>query len=155
MAVENTDHGVDYAQGIEDWIKQHPGYFTIVFNEKFDLGSPDFSGLLQKIKSAKADIFLADAHLADYITMQRQYLQNGLHHQMISYGARGPEADAKKALGAGTDYIFAGIWWSKKLQYPQEHGMRPPLTTACAHSHWQSSRPTAPIRLPFVMPCAK
>lgn len=120
MAVENTDHGVDYAQGIEDWIKQHPGYFTIVFNEKFELGSPDFSGLLQKIKSARADIFLADAHLADYITMQRQYLQNGMHHQMISYGARGPEADAKKALGAGTDYIFAGIWWSKKLPYPQE-----------------------------------
>ncbi len=119
LAVENTDHGVDYANGIREWTEQHPGYFTIVFNEKFDLGSPDFSGLLQKVKSARADIFLADAHLQDYITMHRQYLQNGLRHQMISYGARGPESDARKALGDGVNYIFAGIWWSSNLPYPQ------------------------------------
>jgi branched-chain amino acid transport system substrate-binding protein len=119
LAVENTDHGVDYVSGIENWIKQHPGYFTVVFNEKFELGGTDFSGLLQKIKQSHADIFLADAHLQDYITMQRQYLQSGMHHQMISYGARGPEIDARKALGDGVDYIFAGIWWSDKLPYPQ------------------------------------
>lgn len=119
MALENTDHGVDYGNGINKWVQEHPGYFTIVLSEKFDLGAPDFSGLLQKVNSAKADIFLADAHLQDYITMQRQYLQTGMHHQMLSYGARGPEADARKALGDGIDYIFAGIWWSKNLPYPQ------------------------------------
>jgi branched-chain amino acid transport system substrate-binding protein len=119
MALENTDHGVDYGHGIEDWIKQHPGYFNVVFSEKFELGGTDFSGLLQKVKQAKADIFLSDAHLQDYITMQRQYIQSGMKHQMISYGARGPEADARKALGDGIDYIFAGIWWSDKLAYPQ------------------------------------
>ena len=119
MALENTDHGVDYGNGIERWLNQHPGYFKVVFSEKFDLGGTDFSGLLQKVKQAKADIFLSDAHLQDYITMQRQYIQSGMHHQMISYGARGPEADARKALGDGVDYIFAGIWWSDKLPYPQ------------------------------------
>jgi branched-chain amino acid transport system substrate-binding protein len=119
MALENTDHGVDYGSGIEQWLKQHPGYFNVVFSEKFDLGGTDFSGLLQKVKQAKADIFLSDAHLQDYITMQRQYIQSGMHHQMVSYGARGPEADARKALGDGVDYIFAGIWWSDKLPYPQ------------------------------------
>jgi branched-chain amino acid transport system substrate-binding protein len=119
LALENTDHGLDYGNGIKQWIQQHPGYFTVVFSENFELGSPDFSGLLQKVKAANADIFLADAHLQDYITMQRQYLQTGMYHQMLSYGARGPESDARKALGDGTDYIFAGIWWSKKLPYPQ------------------------------------
>ncbi len=119
MALENTDHGVDYGHGIEQWISQHPGYFKVVFSEKFDLGGTDFSGLLQKVKQARADIFLSDAHLQDYITMQRQYIQSGMKHQMISYGARGPEADARKALGDGVDYIFAGVWWSDKLPYPQ------------------------------------
>ncbi len=119
LALENTDHGVDYGNGIKQWMAAHPGYFNLVFSESFDLGSPDFSGLLQKVKSAKADIFLSDAHLQDYITMHRQYIQNGMHHQMLSYGARGPEADARKALGDGVDYIFAGIWWSKNLPYPQ------------------------------------
>ena len=119
LVVENTDHGVDYVNGVQDWISKHPGYFTVVLSEKFELGGTDFSGLLQKVKTAKADIFLSDAHLQDYITMQRQYLQAGLHHQVISYGARGPEADARKALGAGTDYILAALWWSDKLPYPQ------------------------------------
>jgi branched-chain amino acid transport system substrate-binding protein len=119
MALENTDHGVDYGHGIENWNHEHPGYFTVVFSEKFELGSTDFSGLLQKVKNAHADIFLADTHLQDYITMHRQYIQSGMYHQMVSYGARGPEADARKALGEATNYIFAGIWWSSKLPYPQ------------------------------------
>ncbi len=119
IVVENTDHGIDYVQGFNEWSGKHPGYFQVVINEKFELGATDFSGVLQKVKSSKADIFLSDAHLPDYITMHRQYLQSGLHHQMISYGARGPEAAARQALGAGTDYIFSGIWWSNKLPYPQ------------------------------------
>jgi branched-chain amino acid transport system substrate-binding protein len=119
LALENTDHGLDYAKGIDRWIQGHPGYFTVAFSEKFDLGAADFSGLLQKVKNAHADVFLADAHLQDYITMHRQYVQAGMAHQMISYGARGPEVDARKALGDATNYIFAGIWWSAKLPYPQ------------------------------------
>src|ERR1700733_3071408 len=119
LALENTDHGVEYGEGIQRWSQEHPGYFKVVFSEKFDLGGTDFSGLLQKVKGSKADIFLADAHLQDYITMERQYIQSGMYHQMVSYGARGPEADARKARGAATDYIFAGIWWSSKLAYPQ------------------------------------
>jgi branched-chain amino acid transport system substrate-binding protein len=119
LALENTDHGVDYGKGIDKWIQEHPGYFQVVFSEKFDLGSTDFSGLLQKVKNARADIFLADAHLQDYITMHRQYVQTAMYHQIISYGARGPESDARKALGDATNYIFAGIWWSAKLPYPQ------------------------------------
>jgi branched-chain amino acid transport system substrate-binding protein len=119
MVVENTDHGKDYVDGILEWTKAHPGYFDVVLNEKFEYKATDFSAVLQKIKSSKSDIFLSDAHLQDYITMQRQYLQAGLHNQVISYGARGPEADARKALGAGTDYILAALWWSDKLPYPQ------------------------------------
>jgi branched-chain amino acid transport system substrate-binding protein len=119
LAVENTDHGVEYAAGIDRWIQEHPGYFHVAFNEKFDLGSPDYSGLLQKVKNAKADIFLVDAHLQDYITMERQYIQSGMHHQMLSYGARGPDKDARTALGDATNYIFAGLWWTKNLPYPQ------------------------------------
>ena len=93
-------------QGYRGLAQQHPGYFNVVFSEKFDLGGTDFSGLLQKVKQPRRTSSLSDAHLQDYITMQRQYIQSGMHHQMISYGARGPEADARKALGDGVDYIF-------------------------------------------------
>lgn len=119
IAIENTDHGKDYVGGVSRWIKEHPGYFTIVFDESFQLGGTDFSGILQRVKAANGDIFLSDAHLQDYITMHRQYTQMGLHHRMVSYGARGPEQPARKALGAAADYIFAGTWWERGLPYKQ------------------------------------
>jgi len=119
IAVENTDHGKDYIEGVNRWVKEHPGAFKVVFNESFQLGTADFSGILQRMKAANADIFLSDAHLQEYIAMQRQYTQMGLRHRMVSYGARGPEEPARKALGPAADYIFAGIWWHKDLPYPQ------------------------------------
>jgi branched-chain amino acid transport system substrate-binding protein len=119
LAVENTDHGKDYVEGVTRWIKEHPGYFNVVFNESFQLGGTDFSGILQRVKAASADIFLSDAHLQDYITMHRQYTQMGLSHRIVSYGARGPEEPARKALGRAADYIFAGTWWEKGLPYKQ------------------------------------
>jgi len=134
LAVENTDHGIDYVTGIQKWIGEHPGYFTVVFDEKFPLGGTDFSGLLQKVKATHADIFLSDAHLQDYVTMQRQYLQAGMYHQVVSYGARGPEADARKGLGAGVDYIVAGIWWSRDLGYPQVKKFNADYTAFTGHA---------------------
>ncbi len=119
LIVENTDHGKDYVEGVTRWIKEQPGYFSVVFNESFQLGGTDFSGILQRVKAANADIFLSDAHLQDYITMHRQYTQMGLYHRMVSYGARGPEEPARKALGRAADYIFAGTWWEKGLPYKQ------------------------------------
>ena len=119
IAVENTDHGKDYVEGVNRWVKENPVAFKVVFNESFQLGGTDFSGILQRMKAANADIFLSDAHLQDYIAMQRQYTQMGLRHRMVSYGARGPEEPARKALGPAADYIFAGIWWHKDLPYPQ------------------------------------
>jgi branched-chain amino acid transport system substrate-binding protein len=149
LAVENTDHGVDYVNGIQKWMNEHPGYFRVVFNEKFELGGTDFSGLLQKIKTAHADIFLSDAHLQDYVTMQRQYLQAGMYHQMISYGARGPEADARKALGPGIDYIFAGVWWSKDLGYPQVKKFVQDYTAFTGHApdSWYAATPYDATRM--------
>src|SRR5665213_270285 len=66
MAVvyENTSHGRDFAIGLTARAKQKP---------------------------ANANAFMADAHLDDYITMQRQYTQAGMHHAYITYGARGPD----------------------------------------------------------------
>jgi branched-chain amino acid transport system substrate-binding protein len=141
LAVENTDHGIDYVNGVKKWISENPGYFTVVFDEKFPLGGTDFSGLLQKVKATHADIFLSDAHLQDYVTMQRQYLQAGMYHQMISYGARGPEVDARKAMGAGIDYIFAGIWWSSDLKYPQVKKFDADYTAFTGHApdSWYSA----------------
>lgn len=119
LITENTGHGKDYAQGVHDYLKAHPGTFSIAVEESFEMYTPDFKPLLTRVAAAKADIFMADAHLEDFIAMHRTYTQMGLHHEMITYGARGADAAGRKALGPATDYIFASGWWSDLLPYPQ------------------------------------
>jgi branched-chain amino acid transport system substrate-binding protein len=119
LLTENTEHGKDYAQGVHDYVKAHPGGFTVAVEESFELYTPDFKPLLTRVQGAKADLFMADAHLEDFISMHRTYTQMGLSHQMVTYGARGADAAGRKALGPATDYIFASGWWSDLLPYPQ------------------------------------
>lgn len=116
---ENTEHGKDFQKGVQDFVVAHPREFSIVLDEGFELYAPDFKPLLTRVQAAKADIFMCDAHLEDYITLQRTYTQMGLYHQMVTYGARGADEAARKGLGAATDYIFASGWWSDLLPYPQ------------------------------------
>ena len=119
LVTENTEHGKDYAQGVHDFVKSHPGEFSIAVEESFELNAADVKPLLSRVQNAKTDLFMADAHLEDFIVMQRTYTQMGLYHQMLTYGARGADPAARKALGPATDYIFASGWWSDLLPYPQ------------------------------------
>jgi branched-chain amino acid transport system substrate-binding protein len=48
--------------------------------------------------------------------LHRQYLDAGLCHKIISYGARGSEKAAIEALGAeNVSYVLSGVWWSPQL----------------------------------------
>jgi branched-chain amino acid transport system substrate-binding protein len=137
LLTENTEHGKDYAQGVHDFVKAHPGLFSIALEESFELYTPDFKPLLTRVQNAKTDLYMADAHLEDYISMQRTYTQMGLSHQMLTYGARGADAAARKALGPATDYIFASGWWSDLLPYPQVKAFNAKWKTATgAEPQW-------------------
>lgn len=118
LLTENTEHGNDYAKGVTEFVKSHPGY-KIAVQEKFELNTTDYHPLLQRVAEAKTDLFLADSHLEDFIAMHRTYTQMGLHHKMLTHGARGSDTAARKALGSATDYLFASGWWSDLLPYPQ------------------------------------
>src|SRR5689334_20542225 len=112
---ENTSHGKDFRKGVTEFAEKTKGY-KIVVDESFELGGKDFSALLGQVKAAKADLFLADAHLPDYITMQRQYVTAGLCNKVQSYGARGAEKQAADSLGKkNVEYILSAVWWSALL----------------------------------------
>lgn len=113
---ENTAHGDDYARGLKEWIGDNPGRIKIVLDEKFEENTADFTGLLQRVKASRADALLVDAHLPDYVNMQRTYKTLGLKHKVLTYGARGSESDAKEALGSATDFILSAQWWSPLLE---------------------------------------
>ncbi len=113
---ENTAHGKDFRKGISEYAAASGGAFPIVLDESFELNGRDFAALLGKAKTVNADLFLADAHLPDYITMHRQYVGAGLCHPLVSYGARGSEKGAVDALGQeNVNYVVSAVWWNAQL----------------------------------------
>jgi branched-chain amino acid transport system substrate-binding protein len=113
---ENTAHGKDFRTGVNEFAKNSKDAYKVAVDESFELNGKDFSGLLGKVKATNADLFLADAHLPDYITMQRQYITAGMCNKILSYGARGSEKQAMDALGAKSiAYILSSVWWSPQL----------------------------------------
>jgi branched-chain amino acid transport system substrate-binding protein len=113
---ENTAHGKDFRKGISDFAQKSGGAYQIAVDESFELNAKDYGALLGNVKAANVDLFLVDAHLPDYITMHRQYVQAGLCHKVVSYGARGSEEAAVKALGEeNVRYVVSGVWWSPLL----------------------------------------
>ncbi len=95
---ENTSHGKDFRKGVSEFAKKSGGGYEVVVDESFELNGKDFSALLGKVKAANVDLFLSDAHLPDYITMQRQYVTSGMCHKVLSYGARGSEKQAAEGV---------------------------------------------------------
>ena len=119
VAWENTAHGKDVRAGVSAYVSGSPAHrasFQLAFDESFELNAKDFKPLLKRVQAANADVLLVDAHLQDYIAMQKQYLALGLCHKVISYGARGPEKEAHDALPhGGTDYIVSAVWWDSQM----------------------------------------
>ncbi len=112
---ENTSHGKEFRQGVLDKSKATPDRFMVVMDEPFELNLKDADPLLQKVKASNADVYLADARLADYTAIHRRYTEMGLYHLIVSYGPRGPEKAARDALGSASDYIISCNWWHKDI----------------------------------------
>ncbi len=114
-------HGKDYELGVLDKVKEFPGYFDLVLDESFQANAKDFTPLLLKVKAANAAVFLCDCFLPDYLTMHRQYIELGLlgSHKVVSYGARGPESEARQQFKDKSDYLISALWWTNALQFSQ------------------------------------
>jgi len=115
---ENTSHGKEYRDGVNERAKAAPDRFQVVMDEPFELNLKDADPLMQKLKSVNADVFLADARIADYTTIHRRYTELGLYHLVVSYGPRGTEKAARDALGAAADYIISCNWWHRDVPLP-------------------------------------
>jgi|YNPBryantNP2012_1023418.scaffolds.fasta_scaffold09607_3 branched-chain amino acid transport system substrate-binding protein len=116
---ENSSHGKEFRKGVLDKAAAAPDRFKVVMDEPFELNLKDADPLLQKLKAANADVFLADARIADYTTIHRRYTELGLSHLIVSYGPRGTEKAARDALGAAADYIVSCNWWHPDIPTPE------------------------------------
>ena len=119
LSWENNAHGKDFEAGVKKGMKDYPGYFKLVLNEPFQKNTKNYAPLLIKVKGANADVYLSDCHFPQFSAQHKQYSEMGLYHKFVSYGARGPEINARKSLGDAVNYLVAAQWWTPLLPYPQ------------------------------------
>ncbi len=116
LIAEDTVHGREFRTGALKSVERSPGFWKVVLDEQFPLNAKDFRPLISRVKEAAADVFLADAHMPDFIALHRQYLAAKLCLRVVSYGVRGSEAEAAKALGAeNVAYLLSGVFWNDQL----------------------------------------
>jgi branched-chain amino acid transport system substrate-binding protein len=122
VLVEQTPHGKEYADGVQDFVTKtarRRASFQVVLNESFQMNLKDPKPLMSRVKEARADVMLVDAHVPDYIAIQSQHGRMGLCHQLVSYGARGPEREAREQLKEGADYVLSAVGWSAQMLHTQ------------------------------------
>lgn len=114
---QNTDHGREYRAGVHEVIAADPDRFTVVLDESFEHLSSDHTSLIVKVKSVAAEVFLSDAHEPDFLLQHRAYVEQGLGHVAVSYGARGPERSVREGLGPAVAHLVSAQWWTRALPY--------------------------------------
>jgi len=117
MVWQNTDHGREYRDGVRNLVSEAPDRFEIVLDESFEHLSSDHTALIVKVKSVEADVFLSDAHEPDFLVQHRAYVEQGLNHIAVSYGARGPERAVRDGLGEAVSHLVSAQWWTRALPY--------------------------------------
>jgi branched-chain amino acid transport system substrate-binding protein len=116
MAWEDTARGREYHTVLAAALARSKGHYQIVSEQSFPLNTKDAAGIVEKLKAAGADLFLADAHVGDFVNIHREYVKAGLCHKVVSYGARGAEQQASDALGAANvANLVSGVWWDEQL----------------------------------------
>jgi branched-chain amino acid transport system substrate-binding protein len=117
MVWQNTDHGREYRTGVQQVMEQEADRFDLVLDESFEHLSSDHTSLIVKVRSVEADVFLSDAHEPDFLLQHRAYVEQGLGHVAVSYGARGPERSVREGLGEAVSHLISAQWWTRALPY--------------------------------------
>jgi branched-chain amino acid transport system substrate-binding protein len=119
VLVEDGPRGREFAAGVRDFAAKtasRRASYQVVFDETFAPSQQDFSAPLQRLRNARADVFLADGTLSEFLTLHRRYLWLGLCHKVLAYGAHGGETAALEEFGfPGLSYILSAVWWSPRL----------------------------------------
>ena len=77
--------GWDMEAGVKDAIKEYGG--QLVGRDEVSLGTSDFTTVLQKVKAAKPDVFIAAQFAADSVALLKQVSQMGLGKEMTIFNA--------------------------------------------------------------------
>jgi branched-chain amino acid transport system substrate-binding protein len=91
----------------------------LVFLETYRTSPEDFSGLLNKVRVAKPDVFVAGSiRFEDLLAITRKLKQLDINIPMVSAVPYGLLPDYYKQLGEVAEFVYSGSFWDAALPYP-------------------------------------
>ncbi len=106
---------VSVAEGTNDLAKEMG--FDVVLFEKYAVGASDFTSILTKIKSLKAEIVLVAGHTEESLNFTQQAKELNVCPKMIDMTVGPSEADFRKSLGKDADFIYGVASWSPQMNF--------------------------------------
>ena len=105
------------AKGTKD-IAEGKG-LEIAFFETYPNGTSDFSGILDKIKAARPDVFVAaSVRIDDLVGITHKMREVDLHAKMLASLPYGLLPEYYQRSGNDAEFAYAGTFWETNLPYP-------------------------------------
>ena len=113
LAYEDGLYGSDAAKFAEQYLKE--GGFQLVMKEPFKTGSPDFSPILTRVKSADPDAFISIGYSGDNIQLIRQQTNLGIKPKLSIVVSAGDKRADYGDFGTNTAEIAE---WAAEANIP-------------------------------------
>ena len=111
------------AEGVRAWSKKLG--LKIVLEESYPRKQQDFTALLQKIKSRRAEAIISNSYFADSTAQLRGLRELNINLKMFA-GTVGPALPKfAKQLGNTAEYVLGFSQWEPKPKILKRPGMRP------------------------------
>jgi branched-chain amino acid transport system substrate-binding protein len=106
---------VSVAEGTQKLAK--PMGFDVVLYEKYAEGAKDFTSILTKIKSLKADVVLLSGHTEESLIFTQQAKELNVCPKVMDMTVGPSEADFRKSLQKDAEYIYGVASWSTQMNF--------------------------------------
>jgi branched-chain amino acid transport system substrate-binding protein len=90
----------------------------VVVHETFPAGTTEFSAMLNQVKTAKPDVLVVGAPVAEAIAFSRQVRELDVNVKMYGATPGGAFPDYVKTLGNTAEFVYSGSPWEPSLPYP-------------------------------------
>ena len=138
---ENTDFGTSTTKSAKAYAAQKG--ITMVADEPYSKGSPDYRSTLTKIKGKNPDLVFMVSYVADAILLMRQAREIGLQPQAFLGGGAGFTTDQFAKEKEISNNVLSSTQWTDDVNWPgaREFGKRykakfgrePTYHAACAY----------------------
>jgi branched-chain amino acid transport system substrate-binding protein len=113
---ENTDFGNSGARSAKEYAAKHG--LTVVAEESYAKGSPDYRSTLASIKAKNPDLVFMVSYVADAILLMRQSREIGLTPKAFLGAGAGFATVQFAAEKEIADNVFSSTQWTRNVNWP-------------------------------------